>query len=456
MAYDIQTTYNSFGGGISDDAFIWPVNSVADMDSIDVQTNDRYCTATFTYTLQEDFSLSWGATWFKSTPAWNFVSNTSSVTLNGSALSSVDGYTMNYYGTGSTQINYFFWSASIFKRNYDWSTSAGSITWTYAGWELGMVTGWHQLNLLYSKGNTIYYIDTNSDTINTAWSLMKWSVVKCIYAYTSDSIIIVATNWWDTYFYEATFSWSTYNIVPTLTEVWRTCIGAVGNKYDVFWIDSEWIHQYQGRQSQHIKYKTGLTQITYHKTLVLSDWNNIYRYWAKKPWKNSILTKIEKSSNLIDRDQVLDNVSGGFKIYEVWTSYKRTNTITLRPLDWWSYETPKHDLNYRFWLINPEWNAPTAEIEKCGIKIEVQTDEMEKDNNSFVTVYEEYIDSIWYVEVPPNLITTALTTANRKSEFWYATTRITLFAGDEIGSTDLYSKTPKLFDFTIYANYVKR
>jgi hypothetical protein len=32
MTYDIQTTYNSFGGGISDDTFIGQANSVQDMD----------------------------------------------------------------------------------------------------------------------------------------------------------------------------------------------------------------------------------------------------------------------------------------------------------------------------------------------------------------------------------------------------------------------------------------
>lgn len=42
--------------------------------------------------------------------------------------------------------------------------------------------------------------------------------------------------------------------------------------------------------------------------------------------------------------------------------------------------------------MNQKWNG-TPETEKCGIKIEVQTDEMEKDiSSNYVTVFEEYED----------------------------------------------------------------
>lgn len=456
MTYDIQTTYNSFGGGISDDTFIGQVNSVQDMDWIEVQTEERYAQCDFWYYPIQDVTYTWWAVWFKKTPAWNFASNTWSVTLSaGASISGLDWYAMDYYGTWATQINYFFGTSTIFKRNYDGSTSAWSVTGAIWG-ELGMVTWWHQLNLLFSKQNTIYYIDTNTDTVFTAWSLTKWSVVKCIYPISSSSIVIVATNGGNTQFYEATFTGSTYDIVPTLTEVGRDCVGAVGNKYSVYWADNEWIHEYQGRQSQMVKYLTGILWITFYKKVIVRTSTAIYEFGSKKPWRYSILTKTSQVSTLIDRDLVLYNLWGWFKIYKKSSGYRRANIIMLRPLDWGNFSVPKHDLNYRFWIINPEW-APTAEAEKCWIKIEVQTDEMEKDiGSSFVTVYEAYEDFAWFIEIPPFNVATALEWANRKSEFWYATTRITLYAGSEIGVTDIYEKTPKLFDFTIMANYVKR
>jgi hypothetical protein len=425
------------------------------MDWIEVQTEERYTQCDFGFYQLEDYSLAGWAVWFKKTPSWNFVSNTSIVTLNGATLASLDWYAMDYYGTWSTQINYFFGSATIFKMNYDGSTSVGSVTWAIWG-ELGMVTWWHQLNLLFSKQNTIYYIDTNTDTVFTAGSLTKWSVVKCIYPISSSSIVIVATNGGNTHFYEATFSGSTYDIIPTLTEVGRECVGAVGNKYSVYWADNEWIHEYQGRQSQMVKYLTWISAITFYKKVIVRANSSVYEFGSKKPWRYSILTKTSRTSTLIDKDLVLYNVWAWYQIHKKSSGYRRANTITLRPLDWGDYSIPKHDLNYRFWIINPEWNTPTAETEKCWIKIEVQTDEMEKDNDSFVTVYEAYEDFAWYIEIPPFNVATALEWDNRKSEFWYATTRITLYAGSEIGTTDIYEKTPKLFDFTIMANYVKR
>jgi len=44
------------------------------------------------------------------------------------------------------------------------------------------------------------------------------------------------------------------------------------------------------------------------------------------------LRRIEFDGDILSNDKVLNNVSGGYKIYALSTP-KRTNTIVLRPLD---------------------------------------------------------------------------------------------------------------------------
>lgn len=469
MAYDIQTTYNSFGGGISDDTFIWPANSVQDMDSVDVQTNDRFATASVNYKESGEYDkYGWSYTWIKTTPVWSFRWNTTEVLnpsgwlLSGTIGSAIDW--MESYWTGVDQVNYFFSRTSgIKKTNYNGSSLTSTITSGYPTGVNSEVTaiGWHQANVLFSKLNKIYYLSTTTDTCFDAITLPPWVVVKLIYAYSIDSIVVIATSDDDTVAYELQFNGNTYSLIAEITEKEYKCLKAVGDKYNVYWISTSGLHQYQGRQFSEWPIKNitlaDTAKIWFYKWVLIWDGLNVYSYGNKKPWRSKILTKkvIAYAVEWMDRGDILCTKSTKSILLVNWTKYKRENTITLRPLDGWSYQTPKHDLNYRFWFINPEWNW-TPETDKCGIKIEIQTDEMQKDNNSFVTVYEAYEDFLGYVEISPNVITDILTIANRKSEFGYATTRITLYAGDELWITNLYNKTPKLFDFSISCNYVKR
>lgn len=460
--FEIKKTYNSFPSGISDDSFIGAENSIQDMDGIDVQSEERYAQCDTAYYVNEDRTLAWGATWIKETPYGNFISNNTKVQFWGADLvlwgTSWDWMESSW--SGVSQETYFFertWGVK--KWNYDGSTIGAFLTTGYPTNNVAITAiGWHITNILFAKLNVIYSFDTTTNSTVTAVTLTPWTVVKYIYAYSINSVVVVAVNGNDTFIYELDFSWSSYNIVAKTPEVDATCIGAYGNKYDVFWIATNGIHQYQARLTQHIKYLTlaSNAKVTYDKWLIILSWTNVYKLSKKKPWRNLILTKTEFTANLCDRSTILLNSWAGYKTYKKSVGYKRTNSVTLRPLDGWSYETLKHDLSYKFGFINPEWNTPTAETEKCWIKIEVQTDAMEKDISSFyVTVFEEYEDFIGHKEVNPTTVSKAIELAGYKSEFGYARTRITLYAGSEIWTTNIYEKTPKLFDFSIFANFLQ-
>jgi hypothetical protein len=80
--------------------------------------------------------------------------------------------------------------------------------------------------------------------------------------------------------------------------------------------------------------------------------------------------------------------------------YKRTNTITLRPLDGGSYEIPKHDLSYRFGYIFPRFSTYQNSATRCSIVVKVMTDEMERINSvNYVTVGTYTTDSYGYIEI---------------------------------------------------------
>ena len=132
--------------------------------------------------------------------------------------------------------------------------------------------------------------------------------------------------------------------------------------------------------------------------MIIADSNYVYKFSKKKPGRNYTLTKTALATDLVSNGVILQNVSGGYKTYAKASAYKRVNTITTRPLDGGSYATPKCDLSYRIGYITPKWDTPTVESEKAGIKIEVQTDEMERDAQ-YVTVFEEYEDFVGYREV---------------------------------------------------------
>lgn len=470
---DISKTYTNFWGWISDDPFIWPENSVSDMEWIDIQTNERYATPMDAYSMVEDYSLASTAVWFKNTQYANFVSNWSSVVRNWTTLSLWGSYYdgMESYGSGTAQVNYFFERTThIKKTNYDGSSVITTITSWYPTTNTQVTAiGWHITNLLFSKDNIIYYLDTATNTCSTATTLMPWSVVKLIYSVSIDTIVVVATNWLSTYIYELAFTGWAYTIVSKIEEEGRLCVSATGDKYSVYWADSEWIHQYQGRQSQMIKYLTWIVQLEYYKELriLANNGANIYFYGAKKPWRSMSLRRYEFDGDILSNDKVLNNVSGWYKIY-VSTAPKRTNTIVLRPLDGWVTEIPKHELSYRFGYMFDRWTYTVWTV-KQEIEVLIRTDGMEMTTDNYVSVWtvtdsatETWLDTIGnpkygYMDITPQMITTALQTSNYPSTFWYVSTKILLKAGDEYaGSPWFYRKKPKIFDFTINANYVKR
>lgn len=466
---DISKTYTNFWAWISDDEDIWPENSVTDMEGIDIRTHGRYIQADSAYLQTEDFTLAWGASWFKATPNGNFVSNITKVMRNGTDLSiwlsNYDG--MEYEGSWTDQVNYFFsrtWG--IQKMNYDGSATVGSaITSGYPTANVQVTAiGWHVSNLLFSKLNVVYYLNTTTVACATAVTLMPWTTVKAIYAYSLDSVVVVAINGGNTYIYELEFTWGAYNIVRKVTEEGRECISATGNKYDVFWADSEWVHQYQGWQTQMVKYLTWILRLSYYKNLIIGTSTSIYEFGAKKPWRKWSLTRTEQSTTLIDNDVVLINVSGGYKIYEKTGAFARDNRVLLRPLDWGIVNVPKSDLNYR---LAYEFDTDTYvdDTTRQEIEIKVQTQEMKQTEDwvSVLTITDwDTTDSIGnprfgYVDITPNMVTTALQADWYKSEYGYVSTDILIKAWDEYSWNPwLYRKSPKLYDITINANYVKK
>jgi len=101
------------------------------MEGIDIQTNERYATPIDHYYQIEDYSIASSVAWFKNTQYANFVSNGSSVVRSGTILTLggtfYDG--MESYGSGASQVNYFFdRTAHIKKTNYDGSSIITTIT----------------------------------------------------------------------------------------------------------------------------------------------------------------------------------------------------------------------------------------------------------------------------------------------------------------------------------------
>lgn len=547
MPYQIEKTYTSFWGGISDDDFLGTENAVKDLDWIDVQTQERYAQAQEAYTKSSEYDFyGWAPTWVKSTPYWVFRWNISeTLSAAGTQLSGTIGTTidiMESYWSWTDQVNYFFHrTAGIKVTDYLGTTLTTTISTNYPSGETSAVW-WHVTNLLFSKDNAIYFVDTVNNYINvttlsatvgatnwsatittndttwwTRWAIITWTwvpasttivsiinntsavisnnftwttgnapvkigntvwatyftpwtKVKYIYSYSFDSTIVVATNGYATYIYELEFTGWGYNIVSKMEEKSYKCIDAVGNAYDLYWISTDWIHQYQWRQSQFIK-KVPLaidSKIGFNKwPLVASSWY-IYRLSSTKPWRNKILTRYDTVNNIYDVDLAIVLVQWAWSksAYLVQGSaYKRTNTIELLPLDWGSFQIPKQDLNFRFGYMFARWSY-TNSATKQEIVVKIQTDGIEMINSStFVEVARvtdgDTLDTLWnkkygYMEINPDMVVTALETAVYSTEFNYVKVKIELLAGDEYASPAwFYRKTPKLFDFTCKANFTK-
>lgn len=212
MAYQIEKTYTSFWGGISDDDFLGTENAVKDLDGIDVQTQERYAQASEAYI--ETFTYALVPTWVKNTPNGAFRGNTSE-TMNYSwwQLSWVIWTVidrMESYGTGTDQVNYFFSRTGWVKvTNYNGTTLTTTITTNYptANVEVTAV-GWHVTNLLFAKEDKIYFLDTANNYINT----------------TIISTTVGATNWSATITTNDTTGWTrwatiTWTGIPASTTI---------------------------------------------------------------------------------------------------------------------------------------------------------------------------------------------------------------------------------------------
>lgn len=477
--YDISKTYNSFGWGISDDDFVGTQNAVFNLEDIELQVHERYTKPSEAYLWGFIFDkYGWDPTWVKETPNGVFrgnISETLSVSggqLSGTIGTVIDG--MESYGSGTDQINYFFnrTTGGIKKTNYIWTTLLSTITSGYPTGINSEVTaiGWHVTNLLFSKLNIIYFLSTETDICSTAVTLMPGSVVKKIYSYSYDSTIVIAVNWNSTFIYELEFTGWSYNIVSKIESKWYVCIDAVGNEYSLYWTHSKGISQYQGRQNQVVKYISFLSspRVGWDKQLIIGDQETIYKFGAIKPGRTNILTRYRSIGVIIDIDgsSILYSTSIKSAINLISWSYKRTNTIELLPFDGWNVSIPKADLTYRFgYMFDP--GTYTDLTTKQEIEVLVQTDGVEMVNtNTFVSVATitdgETLDSIGnkkygYIDITPEMIAKSLGTAGYWEQFGYVRTKILLKAGDEFsGNPWYYSKAPRIFDFTINANYVKR
>lgn len=466
----IEKTYTSFSGWISDDDFLGSENAVKNLDGIDVQTQERYSQAIGTFSwLVWDYSMTWGASWVKETPASFFVSNYTTVQNFWTAVSlPSSAYNVESYWTGTTQVNYFFLGDRIRPMNYDGSATAWSdITTNYPTYSWTRpVLGWHVTNLLFSKDDKIYFVDTVNNTITVTTKLMPWSVVKYIYSYSYESTVVVATNNGNTYIYELDFTGWAYNIVRKIEIQWYLCTSAIWDGYNIYWTSYEWIHQYQWGQSQFIK-KLSLYNIKgleYNKRMLIGETNLFYRFWAIKPWRKFILTKSSEQIDFITKNYIVKNQwVTGYKIYGFQsTAYKRTNTIELLPIDGGIFQIPKQDLNFRFgydfWF-----DSYTNTATRQAIVVKIQTEWMWT-----VPAIEvgrvtdgDTTDSLGnkrygYMEIAPDMVVNALATAWYTTEIYYAKVYIELLAGDEYASPAwYYRKSPKLFDFSVKANFVK-
>ncbi len=480
MAYQIEKTYTSFWGGISDDDFLGTTNAVKDLDGIDVQTQERYAQASEAYNwLYSQVFYWWSPTWVKNTPNGAFRGNISEVLnpfwwqLSWTIGTVIDR--MESYGTGVDQVNYFFSRTGWVKvTNYNGTTLTTTITTNYPTDNVEVTAvGWHVTNLLFAKENKIYYVDTATNTIPTASStsivsLTLGTKIKYIYSYSFDSTVVVATNGNDTYIYELEFTGGAYNIVSKVPLIGYLALDAVGNRYDTFIITTFWIFQYQGRQisDKPDKYLILTTaRVGWDRGVLIGDWSNIYKWRAIKPGRSQSLSRYTVSDSVIDIDwDAILTVSGSNSyIQEQIGAYNRTNTIQLLPLDGWSFQIPKQDLNFRFGYMF-ERGSYTNSATRQAIVVKIQTDWMGMINSTtYVEVWRvtdwDTTDSLGnnkygYMEITPDMVVTALTWYT--TEFGYVNVKIELLAGDEYGSPAwFYRKTPKLFDFTCKANFTK-
>ncbi len=479
MSYDIEKTYTNFWGGISDDDFIWPENSVLEMDSIDAQTNERYIQCMDRFTVDGDYSHTWTALWIKETSYWPFrgwswvINPTWTILTTG--LVTVDG--MESVWSGLTQINYFFGRTDwVRKTDYIGTTNIGAISTTgYPTANTEVTAIWtHVTNILFGKDNLVYSYSTTTDTTVLAATLTPWTKIKYIYSYSYDSVVVATTNGNDTFIYELEFTGSAYTIVSKTPIYSAKLLSAVGNYNELYWVSRYWIHIYQARQNQFVKAVTLSedTNIWYNRWVVLIDGSAKIRYYnKKKPGRNIILSETTTSytANLISNTAILWFVTGGSRLLYQWGAYKRDNFLTLRPLDGGIYNVPKADLSYRFWYMFQAWAYPNPWT-AMKISILIQTDWMEMINTAKYISVGEITDSTngispdslgnpryGYMEITPNMVKDALQTAWYPSTFWYARTKILLQAWDEFTTpTWYYRKAPKLFDLTIKANFVKK
>ena len=457
MAYQIEKTYTSFWGGISDDDFLGSEYAVKDLDWIDVQTQERYaqCEPSFFGTTLT--SLSGGANWVKESTIYSFfASNDTTLQLNWTsvALWGSSAYWVDTYGLWLDEVHYIFCNNKCRKTDNSGTLITDITTW-YPTLSSYTYTYWHITNLLFSVGNTIRFIDTVNNVCSTSvLTLTPWTIVKGIYAYSIDSIVVVWVNGYDTFIYELEFTGGAYNIVRKLPIIGYRCEYAVWDNYNVYWVSKEWIHIYQGWQSQFVKKVSlsALKWISFDKVLYILSWDSLYTYGSKKPLRNAILTRNIQDWTFITRSYLILNSWSGY-YWKTRQYYKLTNKITLLPFDWGNYQIPKTDLNFRFWYIFPKWDW-TPETDKAGITLKIQTDEMERQWDSFVTVWTWATNTAGYIEVYPNDIITALW-ADYSNEFGYVNIEITLTAWKYTWITGAYWKTPKLFDFTARANFVK-
>lgn len=456
---DISKTYTSFWWGISDDNFLWSEYAVRDIEWVNVQLNERYAQCEYSYFWTTLTSLSGWANWVKESTIYSFfASNYTTLLLNNTsvALWWSSSYWVDTYWLWVYEVHYIFCNNKC-RVTDNSGTLITDITTSYPTLSGYTYTWWHITNLLFSVENTIRYIDTNSNSCSTnVLTLTKWTIVKWIYAYSMDSVVVIGINWHDTFIYELSFDWASYSIVRKLPIIWYRCEYAVWDNYNLYWVSPEWIHIYQWGQSQLVKSVSlsSIKWVAFNKVLLILSWDSIYTYWSIKPWRNKILSRNIQDGTFITRNYLILNSWSGY-YWKTKQYYKLTNKIRLLPFDGGYFNIPKHDLWFRFWYIFPKWDS-TPETDKAWIIVKIQTDEMERQSASFITVWDYSTDSSGYIEITPPEISKILSWAWYDSEFSYVNIEIYLLAWKYAWITWAYWKTPLLFDFTVNANYIKR
>lgn len=479
MAYDIQKTYTNLWAGISDDEDIWPENSAKDIEWIDIYSNERYAKCAHRYINTSPIAYNYAnfPFWYiHRTDNWYFRWNISGwVNYSWTTLS---GFSSIYQITSSGDTVYVFDSTWIHICSSTWVILT-TITSGYPSWWALRTLWWYQHLIIFAQWSQVYTFDTTTNTI-TAWPKIRtWTIVKYICSYSYDSIVVVGTNRNNTLFYEFEFNWSSISLVAE-SEFMYECIDATHNGYSVFWISPEWLHEYQARQSQLIKsislnpdmsINSGNTwtipqaRISYDKWPIICNNTDLYIFKKEKPWRNYSLTRHNvwyPINNVEWWVLLIDLTSEDETCLGIATSviFKRTNSIILRPLDWWFFNIPKHDLNYRIGYSLPAFSDYDNDTTyKCEVVVSVKTHEMDRNWIDFVEVWRINTDSSGYFDITPNNVRDALETAWYDSKFSNVETKIELLAWDKydwLPAQEWYYKTPELYDITISANYVEK